>query len=56
VIERPLHSPRAKLLVNRFQGTEYLSRDFVFNVEILSDDGRMELKAIHGKLLCLAPV
>ncbi len=48
--------PRVKLMVNRFEGTEYLSRDFEFKVELLSDDGRIELEAMHGKLLCVSLV
>jgi type VI secretion system secreted protein VgrG len=48
--------PQAKLMVNRFIGTEYLSRDFAFNVELLSDDGRIELESMHGKLLCVSLV
>lgn len=48
--------PQAKLMVNRFEGTEYLSRDFEFKVEILSEDARMELETMHGKLLCVSLV
>lgn len=48
--------PRARLMVNRFSGTEYLSRDFEFRVELLSDDAGMELEAMHGKLLCISLV
>jgi len=48
--------PRAKLMVNRFEGTEYLSRDFEFTAELLSDDGRIALEAMHGKLLCVSLV
>ena len=48
--------PQVKLMVNRFQGTEYLSRDFEFTVEILSDDARIELESMHGKLLCVSLV
>lgn len=48
--------PQAKLMVNRFQGTEYLSRDFEFTLELLSDDSRIELEAMHGKLLCVSLV
>ncbi|SFC54018.1 type VI secretion system Vgr family protein [Massilia yuzhufengensis] len=48
--------PPAKLMVNRFEGTEYLSRDFEFKVEILSDDAWLELEAMHGKLLCVSLV
>jgi type VI secretion system secreted protein VgrG len=48
--------PQAKLMVNRFIGTEYLSRDFAFNVELLSDDGKIELESMHGKLLCVSLV
>ena len=48
--------PYAKLMVNRFEGTEYVSRDFEFKVELLSDDARIELEAMQGKLLCVSLV
>jgi len=48
--------PQAKLMVNRFEGTEYLSRDFEFTVELLSDDAAIELEAMHGKILCVSLV
>jgi len=48
--------PQAKLMVNRFHGTEYLSRDFEFTIEILSDDAAIELESMHGKLLCVSLV
>ena len=48
--------PQARLMVNRFEGTEYLSRDFEFKVDILSDDASIELEAMHGKLLCVSLV
>ena len=48
--------PEARLMVNRLNGTEYLSRDFAFKVELLSDDACIELEAMHGKLLCVSLV
>ena len=48
--------PQARLMVNRFEGTEYLSRDFEFKAELLSDDARIALEAMHGKLLCVSLV
>lgn len=48
--------PQATLMVNRFEGTEYLSRDFEFKVELLSDDAGIELETMHGKLLCVSLV
>jgi type VI secretion system secreted protein VgrG len=48
--------PHAMLMVNRFVGTEYVSRDFEFTVDILSDDARIELEAMQGKLLCISLV
>jgi len=48
--------PPATLMVNRFVGTEYLSRDFEYTAELLSDDARIELEAMHGKLLCISLV
>lgn len=48
--------PQATLMVNRFDGTEYLSRDFEFKAELLSDDAGIALEAMHGKLLCVSLV
>ena len=48
--------PQATLMVNRFVGTEYVSRDFAFTVELLSDDARIELETMQGKLLCISLV
>ena len=48
--------PHAMLVVNRFEGKEYLSRDFEYKVELLSDDAGIELEAMHGKLLCVSLV
>lgn len=48
--------PQATLMVNRFEGSDYLSRDFEFKVELLSDDARIALEAMHGKLLCVSLV
>jgi len=48
--------PKSKLMVNRFAGTEYVSRDFEFRAELLSDDAAMELEAMLGKLLCVSLV
>jgi len=48
--------PPARLVINRFAGTEYVSRDFEFKVELLSDDAGIELEAMHGKLLCISLV
>ena len=48
--------PQARLMVNRFTGTEHVSRDFEFKVELLSDDAGIELEAMHGKLLCVSLV
>jgi type VI secretion system secreted protein VgrG len=48
--------PPARLVINRFAGTEYVSRDFEFKVELLSDDAGIELETMHGKLLCISLV
>jgi len=48
--------PLARLMVNRFEGAEYLSRDFEFKVELLSDDARIALESMQGKLLCVSLV
>ena len=43
--------PDALLLVNRLDAAEALSRDFRFTVQLLSDDARIELKHLQGKML-----
>lgn len=43
--------PASSLVVNRLEGTEALSRDFEFVVEILSDNASLALKDFIGKLL-----
>ncbi|AMO93989.1 rhs element Vgr family protein [Collimonas fungivorans] len=42
--------PQAQLLVNKLDGIESLSRDFEFNVELISDDPALALKDLQGKL------
>lgn len=49
-------APPSRLMVNRFTGTESLSRDFRFNVELLSDDASIGLETMQGKLLCISLV
>lgn len=44
-------APAPVLLANRLEGTEALSRDFEFTVEILSDNAGLALKDFIGKLL-----
>jgi len=44
-------APPSKLLVNKLDADEGLSRDFEFTVELLSDDASLELKDLQGKLL-----
>ncbi|MDR6484995.1 contractile injection system protein, VgrG/Pvc8 family [Paraburkholderia terricola] len=44
-------APASVLLANRLEGTEALSRDFEFTVEILSDNAGLALKDFIGKLL-----
>ena len=44
-------APSAQLLVNRIDATEFLSRDFAFTVELLSDAAGIALKEMQGKLL-----
>ena len=43
--------PKAQLLPNKLDATEYLSRDFEYRVELLSDDPNIALKEMQGKLL-----
>jgi type VI secretion system secreted protein VgrG len=44
-------APYGVLLANHFEGSEYLSRDFDFTVEILSDNAQLDPKDFTGKLL-----
>jgi len=44
-------APAAQLLVNKIDGTESLSNDFEFTVELLSDAADLALKEMQGKLL-----
>lgn len=48
--------PSGHLLVNRIEAREFLSRDFDYSVEFLSDDANLELKSMLGRLLCIALV
>jgi type VI secretion system secreted protein VgrG len=43
--------PAAIMLCNGLNAYESLSRDFQFNVEVLSDDAGIELKTVQGKLV-----
>lgn len=47
-------SPDAELLINRLEAHEALSRDFAYTLELLSNDARLSLNAMMGKLLCVA--
>ncbi len=46
----------ARLLPNRFVGKEYISRDFEYTVELLSDQADISLEEMHGKMLCISLV
>lgn len=45
--------PSARLLPNSLIASEGLSRDFHFEVELLSDNARIELKDMQGKMVTL---
>lgn len=45
--------PQAQLLVNKLDAVEYLSRDFEFTVDLLSDDSGLALKDLQGRLFCV---
>jgi type VI secretion system secreted protein VgrG len=50
-----LHFPRgdgplATLVANRLAATEQVSKDFMFSVEVLSEDPAIELKTVLGKM------
>ncbi|AKJ30734.1 type VI secretion system Vgr family protein [Caldimonas brevitalea] len=44
-------APQAKMLANKFDGYESVSRDFHFVVEVLSDNARIPLKDVLGKMV-----
>jgi type VI secretion system secreted protein VgrG len=46
----------AVLLVNTLRAHEEVSRDFRFDVEVLSDDARMPLKMLMGKMITISLV
>jgi type VI secretion system secreted protein VgrG len=48
--------PASELLVDRFRGSEWLSRDFQFDVELLSEDAFITLEDLQGKMLCISLV
>ena len=43
----------AQLVVGRLTASEHLSRDFEFNVELLSNSPQIELKDVLGKMVCV---
>ncbi|HEU4374586.1 MAG TPA: type VI secretion system Vgr family protein, partial [Telluria sp.] len=43
--------PRCEFVVEKLEASEGMSRDFEFTIEILSDNAKLELKDIQGKLL-----
>lgn len=48
--------PAAVMLVNRLRASEGLSRDFVFDVEVLSDDASIPLNDVMGRMVTIAMV
>lgn len=48
--------PASIMLANALSGQETLSRDFHFNVEVLSDDAHISLKSVMGKMVTLSLV
>ncbi|WP_112070023.1 type VI secretion system Vgr family protein [Herbaspirillum rubrisubalbicans] len=49
-------APSSTLMINRFHGTESMSRDFHFTLELLSDDAAISLESLMGKLVCVSLV
>ena len=45
--------PQSHMVVNRLDATESLSRDFHFTVEIISNDPRISLKDLQGKMVTI---
>jgi type VI secretion system secreted protein VgrG len=43
----------ARFVADSFGGSEYLSRDFHFDVELLSEDRTVELKDVQGKMMII---
>jgi uncharacterized protein involved in type VI secretion and phage assembly len=43
----------ARFVADRFSGSEYLSRDFHFDVELLSEDRTVELKDVQGQMMII---
>lgn len=48
--------PPAVMLVNSLRASEGLSRDFVFDVEVLSDDASIPLNDVMGRMVTIAMV
>jgi len=48
--------PHALLLPNRLEADEALSRDFSFTVEVLSENARLALKDVEGKMVTISLV
>jgi type VI secretion system secreted protein VgrG len=46
-------APVSGFMVHKLDAIESLSRDFVFTVELLSEDASLALKDMQGKLLCV---
>ncbi|WP_171939874.1 type VI secretion system Vgr family protein [Herbaspirillum rubrisubalbicans] len=46
-------APAARLLVQRLDAEEHVSRDFVLRVQLISDDPHLALKDVMGKLLVI---
>ncbi|AKJ29392.1 type VI secretion system Vgr family protein [Caldimonas brevitalea] len=48
--------PGVELLVERLHAVESLSRDYRYTVELLSDDAKVTLEDLQGKLMCVSLV
>ncbi len=45
-----------KFVIERFSGSEYLSRDFSFDLELLSDDPNVALEDVQGRMVVVSLV
>ena len=45
--------PSAMMVANRLDASEGLSRDFEYRVEVLSDDARLQLKHVQGRMVTI---
>lgn len=50
------NGPASELVVEQLQAFESLSKDFLYKVELLSDNANIDLEEVQGKLMCVSLV